>query len=243
MDPGPWGKVPPRRPHRVPCRPPQRPRSRSSAPPPMQQVRGRPGHRSHPPQPRAPTHAFGVPRPATAHTRTPLPLGPAVSSPSARPNRVQRSRGGPRRARGASPAPLPPRLPASGRRWWPRPTRAQRSPPGWGATPARSPAADPEAAPRPPAPGPGRSEGPCPAARGSAPWTPLGHVTRQPGCKPEDTLRRGQSARGAPGTGGGARVTREPGAGRRRGQGAPDSESPPSSPNLTSVALACRSQG
>lgn len=61
--------------------------------------------------PGASTHAFRATRPAAPQPRTPPPLGPAVSSASTRPNGALRSRGGPKRARGACPAPRPLQLP------------------------------------------------------------------------------------------------------------------------------------
>lgn len=162
------------------------------------------------------------PRDGRPAPRSPPPhvLGsrsPAVSNTSARPNGVPPApRPPPRPAspRPASPGQRAPQLPA------PRRCRRPRSPPGWGATPARSALTDPEAAQQPPAPGLRRPDGPCLAARGSAPWTLLGHVTRPPGCQPEDTPRRGQSAGGAAAEGGGTQVTRKPGAGRRGRGGA-----------------------
>jgi hypothetical protein len=98
---------------------------------------------------------------------------------------------------------------------------APRSPPGRRKLPARWKAGDSETAPRPPEPGPRPPEGPCPGVRGSAPGTPIGHVTRGSDCQLEDTPQRGQSAGGTRGRGGGTRV-------RSRGRGsAPRTSIPP----------------
>lgn len=77
----------------------------------------------------------------------PQPRGPAAPRPGRfqlerEPKQRSVSRGGPRPARGASPAPRPPpspapRLPAPGCGWLLLPAPTRRSPPGWGAPPAR----------------------------------------------------------------------------------------------------------
>lgn len=180
--------------------------------------RRRPRDSQPPLRSRSPTHALGgpAPRPRAAAAR-PFPARTrAQTAPPARPR-------GPRPAppRPALPGPRAPQLPA------PRRRRRPRSPPGWGAPPARSAAAAPEAARRPPAPGLRRPDGPCLAARASAAWTLLGHVTRPPGCQPEDTPRRGQSAGGAPGRAGRDTGHEEArGGAAREGRGAPDSQAP-----------------
>lgn len=119
-----------------------------------------PGVGSLPSPPGASTLAFRVTRPAAPHPAAPRPGGFQLKhAPKRRSAFAGRPQAGPRRLPGSA-APAASRPAAGGG----SPAPARRSPPSWGTPSACTAAADPEAAPRSPEPGPRQSEGPCPDA-------------------------------------------------------------------------------
>lgn len=125
-----------------------------------------PGVGSLPSPPGASTHAFRATRPAAPPPRRPAPRRPSARRfpAQARAQTALCVRGaapsGPEalaRLRGRCSFPTRPQVVA-------RRAPARRSPSSWGTPSACTAAADPDAAPRSPAPGPRRSEGPCPDA-------------------------------------------------------------------------------